>query len=205
MISKKRYMMQVKMKAAGDYQTNCYIVQKDGKELIIDPGEGAYDWVVSNCENPVAILNTHGHFDHVWSDYELKQKFNIPVYAPKGDVFMIESDVLGRGTPPCGVDVHVDGDEHFEVEGFEFDFFHFPGHTPGCSAVLIEDMLFSGDFIFQGSIGRVDFPFSSPEDMKKSIEKVLLWEKDLKIYPGHGPSTSLSEEKRRLPLWINMI
>ena len=129
----------------GSYQTNCYIVDNEGKQIIIDPGMGATSWVIKNVTNPVAILNTHGHFDHVWSNHELKEKFDIPIYCPKDDVFMLNADTYGLGLTPSSADVEVKGDENFELAGLKVEFLHFPGHTPGCSAVKIKDAIFSGD------------------------------------------------------------
>ena len=83
--------MTILKRPMGEYQTNCYIVRIEDKEIIIDPGMGATQWVMANVTNPIAILNTHGHFDHVWSNQELKEKLNIPLYTPKGDVFLLQS------------------------------------------------------------------------------------------------------------------
>ena len=197
--------MNIKSAPMGPYQTNCYIATINGKDFIIDPGVDATSWVVKNCTNPIAILNTHGHFDHVWCNQELKDKFNIPIYCPKGDCFMLENDPFSQGTPKSKADIKVTGDMQFNIDGVKISFHHFPGHTPGCSAIQIDNSLFSGDFIFQGSIGRVDFPYSNPSDMKKSINKVLKWTKDIKIYPGHGNSTTLTKEKSSLKNWLNYI
>lgn len=197
--------MNLKYKPMGIYQTNCYIVEIDSKEIIIDPGVGATEWVLENVSNPVAILNTHGHFDHIWSNQELKEKLNVPLYAPKDDVFMIEDDPLEKGTPSCSVDVAVTSEEIFDVQGIYFQFLHFPGHTPGCSAIIIENVLFSGDFIFKGSIGRVDFPYSNPQDMRQSIVKFLKYSNNWTIYPGHGESTTMDEAKAMLPSWLSYL
>jgi len=197
--------MNLKAAPMGDYQTNCYIVTVNGNDFIIDPGMGATSWVIDNVTNPRAILNTHGHFDHVWSNSELKQKLNIPIYCPKDDCFMLSDDPFSQGTPKSTADFEVDHDEKVNIDGVEIIFHYFPGHTPGCSAIQIENTLFSGDFIFNGSIGRVDFPYSNPQDMKKSIKKVLSWQKDYKIYPGHGNATSLEKEKASLKAWLNYI
>ncbi|MEA3290139.1 MAG: MBL fold metallo-hydrolase [Campylobacterota bacterium] len=197
--------MNIKAAPMGPYQTNCYIVENNGIELIIDPGVDAVSWVMNNVKNPIAILNTHGHFDHVWSNNELKQKLNIPIYCPKDDCFMLEKDPFSHGTPKSEADIKVAMDETFDLNGIKVKFHHFPGHTPGCSAIEIGQNLFSGDFIFQGSIGRVDFPFSNPEDMKKSIKKVLQWNKELDIYPGHGNMTTLAKEKNSLINWLNYL
>ncbi len=198
-------MMDIKQKPCGIYMTNCYIVNVDGKEFIIDPGVDATQWVKDNVKNPVAILNTHGHFDHVWSNAELKEYCNIPIYAPKDDVFMLSSDPFSQGTPQSSADVEVVGDEEFEIEGVKVKYFLFPGHTPGCSAILIGDVFFSGDFIFKSSIGRVDFPYSNPEDMKKSIEKFLQFKENYRVYPGHGESTDVFSEQKTLPAWLNYL
>ena len=198
-------MVNIKVQPMGMYQTNCYIVEVDGKEFIIDPGVDATSWVLQNVKTPYAILNTHGHFDHVWSNAELKEILNIPIYVPIEDEFMLKDDPFEQGTPPSNPDVLVQGDQEFDCDGVRVKYLHFPGHTPGCSAILIEDSLFSGDFIFKGSIGRVDFPYSNPNEMKKSIEKFLDMQNDWIIYPGHGEPTTSEAERRVLPMWINMI
>lgn len=197
--------MNVKMKPMGPYQTNCYILTANGKDLIIDPGVDATNWVLKNTTNPVAILNTHAHFDHVWSNSELKNKLNIPIYCPKDDCFMLQNDPLHPETPKSKADFQVKPDEKVTFDNINVTFHHFPGHTPGCSAIEIGNFLFSGDFIFENSIGRVDFPYSSPNDMKKSIHKVLAWKKDFIIYPGHGGATNLKKEKSSLKQWLNYI
>jgi len=197
--------MNIKIQPMGPYETNCYIATIDNKDFIIDPGVGATQWVLDNTTNPIAILNTHGHFDHIWSNDELSKKLNIPLYTPKDDCFMLENDPLGRGAPKSVADFEMEHDEKIVLEGVEITFHFFPGHTPGCSAIQIENNLFSGDFIFSGSIGRVDFPFSSPSDMKDSIHKVLAWDDDFTIYPGHGSRTTLSRERDSLKSWLHYI
>ena len=197
--------MNIQIQPMGPYETNCYIATIDNKDFIIDPGVGATSWVLQNVTNPIAILNTHGHFDHIWSNDELSKKLNIPLYCPKDDSFLLEEDPMQRGAPKSTPDFRMEHDEKITLEGVDITFHFFPGHTPGCSAIQIENNLFSGDFIFRGSIGRVDFPFSSPEDMKKSINKVLAWTDDVNIYPGHGGRTTLDREKNSLKSWLNYI
>ena len=197
--------MNIKSAPMGPYQTNCYIVTIDGKDIIIDPGVDSLNWIVANCSNPIAILNTHGHFDHVWSNSVVKEKFNIPIYCPQDDCFMLKDDPFSQGTPKSQEDVAVIKDQSFSIDEIEVKFHHFPGHTPGCSAIEIGDALFSGDFIFEGSIGRVDFPYSNPDDMIQSIHKILKWEKDINIYPGHGNSTTLFKQISSLKSWLNYL
>ncbi len=197
--------MNIKVQPMGDYQTNCYIVTVNEKDFIIDPGVNATKWVKQNVTNPIAILNTHGHFDHVWSNAELSKELNLKIYTPKEDAFMLKKDPYGMGMPPSTPDVLVNPDETIDFDGIKVTFHFFPGHTQGCSAIEIEDHLFSGDFIFNGSIGRTDFPYSNPQDMINSINKILEWERDIKIFPGHGPSTSLTAENNSLRNWINYL
>ena len=197
--------MKIKSKPMGDYGTNCYIVEINEKQIIIDPGVGAFSWIKENAKNPIAILNTHGHFDHIWSNHEIATYFNIPIYCPKDDVFMLQNDPFSYATPKSKANFEVKPNQTIKLLDTNITFHHFPGHTPGCSAIEIEDSLFSGDFIFNGSIGRVDFPFSSKEDMKKSLQRVLTFTKNYTIYPGHGGKTSLNNEKASLKAWLNYL
>jgi len=197
--------MEIKIQPMGQTQTNCYIVTINNKELIIDPGINATSWVLNNISNPIAILNTHGHYDHVWSNAALQEKLKIPLYVPKDDAFILEKCILNQNPPPSKADVLVDGDEELEIEGIKIKYRHFPGHTPGNSIIEIEDVWFSGDFLFQQSIGRWDFPFSSKEAMIKSLEKAMKVEKDFTLYPGHGMSTTLKQEQRGMPMWLDYV
>ncbi len=197
--------MQIKVKPMGIYQTNCYIVTVDDKDFIIDPGVDATQWIVENVTNPVVILNTHGHFDHVWSNAQMKEKLNIPLYTPKGDIPMLKGSDWMKDLPPSVADVEVDGDEEFDFDGVKVKFRHFPGHCPGCSTIEIGDAMFSGDFIFERSIGRTDFPYSSPSDMKDSLERFKKLDFDKKVYPGHGNTTTIKQEQQYANYWIETL
>ena len=197
--------MQIKKQPMGPYQTNCYIATVDGKDFIIDPGVGATQWVLDNVTNPVAILNTHGHFDHVWSNAELQNKLGIQLYTPKDDAFLLQSSDWMSDLPPSTPDVEIDGDEELDFDGTKVKFTHFPGHCPGCSSIEIGDAMFSGDFIFKRSIGRTDFPYSSPEDMKKSLQKFKQIPYDKTVYPGHGENTTIKQEQQYADYWINQL
>ncbi|KIM09815.1 MAG: beta-lactamase [Sulfurovum sp. FS06-10] len=197
--------MKIKIQPMGFTQTNCYIVTIDNKDIIIDPGINATNWVISNTKNPIAILNTHGHYDHVWSNAELQKKLNIPLYIPKDDAFMLQKCPLGQTPPVSKADVLVDGDKEITLQGIKIHYRHFPGHTPGNSIIEIEDVWFSGDFLFQQSIGRWDFPFSSKDAMIKSLEKAMKIKEDFTVYPGHGLSTTLKQEQKGMPMWLNYV
>ena len=191
----------MQVKAFGDYQTNCYIY----KDIIIDPGMGATNWVLKNVTNPKAILLTHGHFDHIWSVAELK-KLNIPVYIHKEDEFMLSDDIFGMGVPKTSADILIQNDETMEIDGIEISFKHFPGHTPGSMTIEIDEFMFSGDFIFKGSIGRFDFPYSDKFEMKKSLNKFLGLNYDKIILPGHGDKTTIKNEQINIKnYWLGAI
>jgi len=194
--------MTIKVQPMGVYQTNCYIATIDGKDFIIDPGVDATKWVKANVTNPVAILNTHGHFDHVWSNDELQKEFGIKLYTPKGDLPLLGDSSWMPDLPPSVPDVLIEGDEELDFDGVKVKFRHYPGHCPGCSTIEIGDAMFSGDFIFERSIGRTDFPMSSPSDMKASLEKFKLLDFDKTIYPGHGGTTTIAHEQKNADYWI---
>jgi len=197
--------MTIKVQAMGIYQTNCYIVTVDEKDFIIDPGVDATEWVKKNVTNPIAILNTHGHFDHVWSNAELQKELSVNLYTPQGDVHLLKSSSWMPDLPPSTPDIIVSPDEEINFDGVKVKFHHFPGHCPGCSMIEIDDAIFSGDFIFERSIGRTDFPYSSPEDMKKSLEKFKLLDFDKTLYPGHGGTTTIKQEQQHTDYWINSL
>ena len=189
--------------AFGEYQTNCYLAINKHKQeaLIIDPGIGATAWILQTLTNdnlkPLAILNTHGHFDHIWSNAELSEHFHdIPLLCPYEDAFMLEEDCFELGLPLSTPSILVGakaGDKvckntsntsnlgrenDFQYGDFQITFICYPGHTPGCSVILLshvkntaQQIMFSGDFIFKRSIGRSDFPYSSHQAMKASLEE----------------------------------
>ena len=103
---KGRIIVEVLSQSFGEYQTNCYICKFPQGEIIVDAGIGATQWVIENCPNPLAFLNTHGHFDHIWSNAELKAHFvNVPLVCPELDVFMLESDCFDTGVSPSIPDI----------------------------------------------------------------------------------------------------
>lgn len=221
-------------RAFGEYETNCYIVQTPQGEFIIDPGMGSAQWVLESSPNPLAILLTHGHFDHIFDVAKIKQaRPEIPLYCPRDDGFMLESDCFGTGLMPYQFganDVLVSCDKgrsEFVLGGVEVLYLHFPGHTPGCSVVCLSQRdsardgigrissMYSGDFVFKRSIGRYDFPYSSAADMRDSLQRFgtlgaqelggLDDDGDVEIFPGHGESTYLSYEQSNVALWLPRI
>ena len=196
--------MQILKKAFGECVTNCYILKGERGDLVIDPGQGSFDWVMQNTGKIAAVLNTHGHFDHVYDDAKL-QRAGAKIYIHEEDAFMLRADPFETMPEPIEADVLIKGQEQsLEIAGFNVKFSLFAGHTPGGCMIEVDGVIFSGDVIFKGSIGRWDFPFSSGEQMRESLHKILQIKGDFTLYPGHGPNTSLAAERQNLKYFLQL-
>lgn len=196
--------MIIKTILAGMYEENCYLVMdEDTKELgIIDPGGQAND-VANEISllggKPKFILLTHGHVDHVGGVVELINKFNIPFYINKADEEYIEKDDFVFGSLPKASGYLNEGDT-LNLGNNAIRVIETPGHTPGGLCFLVNDKLLTGDTLFQGSVGRSDFPGGNGMQLIKSIkEKLLNLGDDITVFPGHGPSSTIGYEKRNNP------
>lgn len=198
--------MQIIAKPCGAYATNCYIIKCEKGDFIIDAGQGAAEFIQKNATNPKAILCTHGHFDHIWDCAVLQKAFKIPLYIHEKDAFML-ADPFETGHAHAKADFLVSDEREFEVAGVKFRFLHFAGHTPGCCMIELvgENVAFSGDFLFKGTIGRYDFPYSSANLMKQSLEKAMLIKENWRLLPGHGSETTLHAEQANLGYWLNAL
>ena len=178
--------------------TNCYILSEGNRCLVIDPGDEPRR-VLSFLEDQgltlEAILLTHGHFDHVGAVKDLAADTD-------GRVFLCEEDLKLPHTMTAGTLYHTDfygeGDQ-LTLAGMTFEVLHTPGHTPGSVCLRFGTHLFSGDTLFAGSCGRTDFPGSEPAAMVRSLKRLSQLEDGLNVYPGHGESTTIGEEKRYNP------
>ena len=162
----------------------------DGRTVLVDPAEPS-DKLFSFLKGRRVdvVVNTHGHFDHVGGDWALKEK-GASLLIHRGDLPML--DHVYPDHP--AVDRYLeDGDE--VVPGLCV--LHVPGHSPGSVALLGDGVLFTGDLLFAGSIGRTDFPGGSPEAMEASLRRIVDLPGDYRVYPGHGPRTTLERERKR--------
>lgn len=196
--------MKILTKAFGEYVTNCYILKSEQGDLVIDPGEGSFDWVMQNTGKIAAVLNTHGHYDHVYDDAKL-QRAGAKIYIHESDAFMLRADPFETLQEPLQPDVLVSDGQEFVLGGFNVKFHLFAGHTPGSCMIEAGGAIFSGDVIFKGSIGRWDFPFSNGEQMRESLHKILQIKGDFALYPGHGPNTSLAAERQNLRYFLQLL
>lgn len=193
-------MLKIITMPLGDYQTNCYIVAEKGSNqcIVIDPGYEPQT-ILSRLEKEqlelTAILLTHGHFDHVGGVRELAAETDCKVYLCGEDLSMPPAFTAG---PLYYTDLYGEGDRVTEA-GLTFQVMHTPGHTPGSVCLICENGMFCGDTLFRGSCGRTDLPGGSWKAMQDSLRRLYTLDAELDVYPGHGPSSTLSHEKATNP------
>jgi len=198
------------------FQENTYlIVNSKNEAIIIDPGcstEAEQDHFVSTFEqlsvNPSMIILTHGHIDHVLGCGFLREKYDIPVYAHADTQYFIDEAAnsatlfgLRMSHPPVIDEILKDGDQ-CGIDEISFDVLHTPGHADGsiCLYSSEHQIVITGDVLFQSSIGRSDLPTGNMETLLQSINSKLLTLPDnTVVYPGHGPSTTIGDEKEMNP------
>jgi len=201
----------------GAYETNCYVLRNsdaDNDCLVIDPGLDAgalIDFLKEQKLNPVAVILTHGHIDHIAGLAALRSQFpDIKVYIHKLDAEMLTepqmnlSVMSGAGFSTEPEDVALEQDSVIEQAGVKLLVLHTPGHTPGGISLYSKDhsTAFVGDTIFAGSIGRTDFPGGSMSQLLDSVkEKLFTLPDETKLYPGHGPATTVAIEKAQNPFF----
>ena len=202
--------MDIEILPAGPIQTNSYLVMNKAskKGFVIDAGPDSYQIVVEEAEkNGVeieAVIITHPHWDHIL-DIHLYVKAGIPVYAHKSAVNLIEDPALQKSMAIEGLEFHpgkvdklIDHNEEISIAGIELEIRNTPGHCPGSVIINCQSSLccFTGDVIFDGSVGRTDFPGGSMDTLMESIrEQVYTLPDDTILYPGHGSSTLVGKEK----------
>ena len=197
----------------GFMETNCYLlVQESTKEcLIVDPGvqsDKLLDHIKKEQYHPVAILLTHGHFDHIGGVDYFRKEFEIPVYACEKEQSVLEDSLRNvsayYGGSSCVVkNVHYLKDkETIELAGIKIEVITTPGHTCGgcCYYLPEEHVLFSGDTLFCQSIGRSDFPTGNEAQLVASVrDRLFVLPDDTAVYPGHMEETSIGFEKENNP------
>ncbi len=202
------------MFSVGQFFTNCYVVncEKTKQAIILDPGfdnkaeaEQILDYIHKNTLKPKYIVNTHGHPDHTCGNGIIKEKYGIPILIHENDAHML-GNIMGKLTqffifkhhsPNADIILHEGNVIKFGIETLKV--IHTPGHSRGSISLLGQKEIFTGDTLFAGSIGRTDFPESSEQEMKLSLKKLATLPDHLKVYPGHGPPTTIGEEKQFNP------
>lgn len=199
---------------AGELLTNTYIVscQSTKEAIIIDPGfhtlseaDKPFKFIEKNGLKVKLVVNTHGHVDHTCGNEIVKQKFNSPILIHEYDAHMLSNigerayKIFGfkASSPPADIILHDGESIKFGEENLKVT--HTPGHTKGSISLIGGKEVFTGDTLFFGSIGRTDFPESSESDMHPSLRKLAALPEDFIVYPGHGPITTIGNEKRDNP------
>lgn len=205
--------MQVEHLAVGPVQTNCYLaINKETKEaIIVDPGDDAdrIGMRLMQLEaKPVAILLTHGHFDHAGAAKALAAQYDILVYAHEKEAETLEDSRMNLSGPLAGgattyhADVFLKDEQELTLAGLHMRVLFTPGHTPGgcCYYFPREDVLFSGDSLFCGSVGRTDFPGGSMRTLVDSVRnKLMSLPENTVVYPGHDIETTIEQERMYNP------
>ena len=196
----------------GMCQTNCYFVYPEGKSEVIlfdpaDRGDYIYHSLKDKGFTVAAILLTHGHFDHIWGLEELKELSGAKVYAYEEEKEVCENasvNVSKGAGRPCEItaDEYVKDGATISGAGMNCQLIATPGHTKGSCCYYFEEegILISGDTLFQESVGRTDLPTGSMSALVRSVkEKLMVLPADVKVYPGHGESTTIGYEKEYNP------
>jgi len=197
----------------GPYEANCYILAQDrnNEAIIVDPGDDSdkIRRVLTRYKlKPSLIINTHGHIDHIGAD----DAFGVCVYIHKGDLDFLSNPNLnlsGFLTLPLRITsplCTLEDNEEIRLGKIKLQVIHTPGHTPGGICLLLKEpkanIIFSGDTLFYLGIGRTDFPFASLQQLEKSIrEKLFILDNKTQVLPGHGPSTTIGQEKKSNPFF----
>ncbi len=205
-------MLKIGRIVMGSVQTNCYFVYEEGKNkiLVIDPadrGDYLYEKFQEKGFQVAAILLTHGHFDHILGCDKLRELTGAKVYAWDAEKEICEdpamnvSEMAGRAVTAT-VDEYLREGTVMSIEGIEFKLIGTPGHTVGSCCFYFEKdgILVSGDTLFEGSVGRTDFPTGSGAALSRSLkEKLMCLPDEVKVFPGHGDFTTIGQERKYNP------
>lgn len=208
--------MHIKSLSLGPLGTNCYILSKENTCLIIDPGGDDHlikEYVKKNNLTPLAVLLTHAHFDHIGAVQEIRTYYNINVYLHDSEKTWLENPELNRSIVFLGAEnaYQIDAPDSIIEPGeltigdFNMEVVHTPGHSPGSVTFIFEEdeLIVSGDVLFQRGIGRTDLPGGDMKQLAQSIvTKLYVLNERFIVYPGHGPATNIKDEKELNPFTL---
>jgi hydroxyacylglutathione hydrolase len=200
----------------GAAQENCYLVRADRRAsegVVVDPGDAATELRLELARagaRCVAILVTHCHYDHIGAVADLAKGTGAPVYMSREEAPVMAAPdeyygALGVHVRPYEPDVLLDGGETFEAAGLEFETLLVPGHSPAHLAFFTDGCMFSGDVLFEGSVGRTDLLGGDWDTLVESIRSLVdRFPPETVVYPGHGPATTLGAELARNPFLVEL-
>jgi glyoxylase-like metal-dependent hydrolase (beta-lactamase superfamily II) len=202
--------MKIDWRTVGAFQENSYLVldPATNRSVLVDPGAEADQLVAmvrSSGSTLEAIWLTHAHIDHIGAVAGVKRVWNVPVYLHPADLPLYDRAAMQAAVyglpfeqPPAPDHELAEGDV-VSVGSLRFEVLHVPGHAPGHVAFVRPGCMVSGDLLFAGSIGRTDLPLSDPDRMTESLERAAALPEDTVVYPGHGPTTSIAQERASNP------
>lgn len=195
--------MKIDILPIGMYGENSYVLHDKKEVLLIDPGAYPKEILkhIGRDEKADAIVLTHGHEDHTGAVDDIVDELHCPVYLHPDDFLLVSHD-NGRDVRAFARPIYSDLlplGETLDTGIFHLKIYHTPGHTPGSVCIQYRDVLFSGDTLFAGSVGRTDLYGGSEMEMIASLRFLRTLPGYLKVYPGHGPSTTINEEDRNNP------
>jgi hydroxyacylglutathione hydrolase len=200
----------------GPLQENAYlVVDRDRRDAaIVDPGDDG-DQLIAAIEQAEAKLRdiwlTHAHFDHIGAVKALRTHFSVPVHLHEADIRMFEAgpfQAASYGIPFDGDEVpagrFVDG-QGLTLGGLSFTVMHTPGHSPGHVTIYGHGVALVGDCLFAGSIGRTDLPLGNGAELGRSLLRIVALPPETRVLPGHGPATTVAEERRSNPYILDLL
>lgn len=205
------FLMQIKGMPLGPIGTNCYIVYDNGNALLIDPGAEA-DKIKAFLEREglqvQAILLTHAHFDHIAALDDIREVVDVDVYIHENELSWLSDPQMNGSYKLLGNEIVMKPAEStlkmgpMQIGDFTFEVIHTPGHSPGSVSFLFDqhEFIISGDVLFYHGIGRTDLPGGSMKEIEATIQhKLYRLKESFTVYPGHGPQTTIGEEKQNNP------
>ncbi len=200
--------MEIKVIALGHIAVNCYMISTDKAAIVIDPGFSSKvveNFLLENADKERLILLTHGHFDHIGGAADLRDITDTDIAIGEKENFALSdtgynlSDRFHAHLEPFSADILLKDGEEFTVGDITVKTIFTPGHTVGGVSYLIDDVLFSGDTLFNLSIGRTDFAGGNIDTLKNSIGKLFLLDGNTTVLSGHGEPTTINFEKENNP------
>ncbi len=206
--------MLVKAIPLGEVAANCYLIKTDDAAIVIDPASAdseVVEFLNSNSNANRIILLTHCHFDHISGAKELREKTGVKIAIHKNDAkglfdpVLNASAVFGFNIPPFKADIILEDKESINLGNTKIEVLLTPGHTQGSVCYILEDMIFSGDTLFKGSVGRCDLPSGDFNTLMNSLGLLKgKKDKDYTVFSGHGGKTTLREEIAHNPYFVGM-
>lgn len=203
--------MQVRSFTVNALAVNCFVVYHGQEAVIVDPGEASEE-IVEFLETEglrvTAIINTHGHADHIAGNAWFLEKTKAPLYIHQLEAPYLSDPSLHLGPQICLDVARVKADrllvdcDTIEVGGESLKVMHTPGHSPGGIVLYYPGLLLSGDTLFKSSVGRWDLPLGDEDVLKQSVKRLAQLPPETIVYPGHGPSTTIAEERKNNPFLL---